>query len=350
MSDFFDEIEDPFGTLGSRLVNLGNYRNKKKSNFPIKDRYLGKVIKYHREYPIKNHFMYEEFSKHNDPSEVSPSYKIVVKELDDHKYFGSFYDLGPQNISSLTGDISQYDEFVVNPKMNFSHNQTLAFFPGDLVYVSYALKEQRMGPYIIESAGDYVPNIDLTGLSGEEIQELAPELVMVTEEPLMSSPESLYTSEYKFVYPRRLSLRTSTGLPNQPDNTEEDNNLVYLEEEVIPEILPVLKSLNPSFTVTSVYRSDEVNERVGGNKGSYHKTGLAFDVGGISSLSKSERDQEFIRAANYLKTNSSDFPWLRMVLIELWRNHLHIESFKKGEVGTAKFRMWETQESGIKNF
>ncbi len=181
MSDFFDEIEDPFGTLGSRLVNLGNYRNKKKSNFPIKDRYLGKVIKYHREYPIKNHFMYEEFSKHNDPSEVSPSYKIVVKELDDHKYFGSFSDLGPQNISLLTGDISQYDEFVINPKMNFSHNQTLAFFPGDLVYVSYALKEQRMGPYIVDLAGDYVPNIDLTGLSGEEIQELTPELVMVAE-------------------------------------------------------------------------------------------------------------------------------------------------------------------------
>ena len=265
MSDFFDEIEDPFGTLGSRLTNMGNYHNKKKSNFPIKDRYLGKIIAYHREYPIKNHFMFGEFSKYVNIHDTYPSYKVVVKELDDHKYSGSFFNLGPQNILSLAGDACKYDEFVVNPRMNTSQNQTLLFFPGDLVYVSYALKEQRMGPYIVDLAGDYVPtNIDLTGLSGEEILELAPELVMVPEEPIVSPLNSLYTSEYKFVYPRRLSTQTNTGLDNRPDNSEEENNLIYLEEEVIPQILPVLKSINPLFTVTSVYRSDRVNDSVGG--------------------------------------------------------------------------------------
>jgi len=81
MSDFFDEIEDLFGTLGSRLTNMGNYHNKKKSNFPIKDRYLGKIIAYHREYPIKNHFMFGEFSKYVNIHDTYPSYKVVVKSL-----------------------------------------------------------------------------------------------------------------------------------------------------------------------------------------------------------------------------------------------------------------------------
>ncbi len=360
MSDFFDEIEDPYSSFNSRLIKSVRNRYKSADNFPVKDKYVGIVLTSSSGILAREHYMYDQFYEvggEDIAQKTLQSYKILVKELDDHRYAAAFDDLNRDNLSDLIGknNYDMYDSFVVSPLLEMSKKSSISFLPGDLVYVNYGLKKQRIGPYIIGTKGvseTYDSNIDLTGLSGEEIQQLTPELVMVADEPLMSSPDSTYTSEYKIVYPRRLSTQTNTGLDNRPDNSEEENNLIYLEEEVIPQILPVLKSLNPLFTVTSVYRSDRVNDRVGGSKTSYHKSGLAFDVGGLAGNIKDPqvRNSEFIKAANYLKDNSSDFPWLRQVLVELWRNHLHIESFKKGEVGTAEFRMWATQESGIKNF
>jgi len=145
--------------------------------------------------------------------------------------------------------------------------------------------------------------------------------------------EQVDSNEPKNTYPRECSIRTATGLANEPDTPEEEENLEFLEKEVIPRLLPELRKIDSRFVVTSVYRSDEVNARVGGSvnkKGeptSYHTKGLAVDFGGLKSLSKTDRDSIMITAAKHLRNNKSKFPFLRKVIVELWRNHIHISVY-----------------------
>jgi len=68
-------------------------------------------------------------------------------------------------------------------------------------------------------------------------------------------------------------LRTSTGLPNQPD-TEAINNLHWLCTTVLQ---PLRDHLGMPVRITSGYRSPAVNAKIGGAKTSAHMRGLAVD-------------------------------------------------------------------------
>jgi len=69
---------------------------------------------------------------------------------------------------------------------------------------------------------------------------------------------------------RDLSV-TSTGLPNSPGDA-------YLGNlKALANCLELLREIGP-FTVVSGYRSDAVNNAVGGSETSYHGSGIAADI------------------------------------------------------------------------
>ena len=158
----------------------------------------------------------------------------------------------------------------------------------------------------------------------------------------------------KNTFPRECSTLTTKRdkdgrlLSNKPDPEDEDN-LTYLEEEVIPRLWSELLTIDSRFEVTSVYRSDAVNKAVGGaedkhgNPTSWHTKGLAVDFGGLSKLSPSDRNEIFFRAVNHLKNNSSKFPFLRTVIVETFRNHIHIDVYPKGSKGSCSWRKWNSK-------
>lgn len=161
--------------------------------------------------------------------------------------------------------------------------------------------------------------------------------------------ESIESTAPKNTFPRECSTKTSTGLSNAPDNQEEEDNLTYMEEEVIPRLLPALQSIDPRFQVTSVYRSDEVNKAVGGSPTSYHAKGLGVDFGGFSGLSPDDRNEIFFKGVEYLKDNKSQFPFLRTVIVETFRNHIHIDVYPKGSRGSCKWRRWDNKGSKMED-
>lgn len=67
---------------------------------------------------------------------------------------------------------------------------------------------------------------------------------------------------------------TRTGLANTPGE-EEENNLRELVKNVLD---PARKQLKEAITVTSGYRSESVNRRIGGAQNSQHKKGQAADI------------------------------------------------------------------------
>ena len=161
--------------------------------------------------------------------------------------------------------------------------------------------------------------------------------------------ESIQSTAPKNTFPRECSTKTSTGLSNTPDNQEEEDNLTYMEEEIIPRLLPALQGVDPRFQVTSVYRSDAVNKAVGGSPTSYHAKGLGVDFGGLAGLSPDDRNEIFFKGVNYLKENRSQFPFLRTVIVETFRNHIHIDVYPRGSRGSCKWRRWDNKGSKMEN-
>src|SRR5688572_39513 len=90
---------------------------------------------------------------------------------------------------------------------------------------------------------------------------------------------------------------TSTGLPNQPDNDLERANLEWMGAIVVPQLLAIVRTVDPRFVITSVYRSDAVNDRVRGSATSLHTKGLAVDFGGLSAVPEAQRRALIIAAA-----------------------------------------------------
>lgn len=68
--------------------------------------------------------------------------------------------------------------------------------------------------------------------------------------------------------------KTSTGLTNVPNKVQEAN-LVFLVENVLD---PVRERLGEPIIVTSGFRSDAVNKKVGGVWNSQHVLGMAADI------------------------------------------------------------------------
>lgn len=79
-------------------------------------------------------------------------------------------------------------------------------------------------------------------------------------------------------------LTTSTGLPNFPETWEQFVNLHSLAG-----FLQCVRNIyGKPIIVNSAFRSEAVNERVGGAKGSYHLKGLAADIRGTDANGNAE--------------------------------------------------------------
>ena len=68
--------------------------------------------------------------------------------------------------------------------------------------------------------------------------------------------------------------KTGTGLSNIP-NVEQMQNLIYLGEHILD---PLREGLGAQITISSGFRSPEVNKRVGGAVNSQHMAGEAADL------------------------------------------------------------------------
>lgn len=79
-------------------------------------------------------------------------------------------------------------------------------------------------------------------------------------------------------------LTTSTGLPNFPETWEQLENLQRLAV-----FLQCVRNIyGKPIIVNSAFRSEEVNEKAGGVKSSYHLKGLAADIRGTDAKGNAE--------------------------------------------------------------
>ena len=79
-------------------------------------------------------------------------------------------------------------------------------------------------------------------------------------------------------------LTTSTGLPNFPETWEQLENLQRLAG-----FLQCVRNIyGKPIIVNSAFRSEAVNEMVGGTKSSYHLKGLAADIRGADAKGNAE--------------------------------------------------------------
>lgn len=95
--------------------------------------------------------------------------------------------------------------------------------------------------------------------------------------------------------------RTSTGLDNTP-NEEETKHL----EELIDVLDGLREAWGSGIRVNSGFRSEEVNNKVGGSKTSEHRLGYAADI--EPSNQKNKEFWDFI--VDYVKTKNINFSQL----------------------------------------
>jgi len=67
---------------------------------------------------------------------------------------------------------------------------------------------------------------------------------------------------------------TKYGIKNEPNEAQKEN----LRQLIVQKLDPAREALGMEIIVTSGYRGDELNKRVGGSKSSQHKDGYAVDV------------------------------------------------------------------------
>lgn len=138
-------------------------------------------------------------------------------------------------------------------------------------------------------------------------------------------------------------MKTGTGIDNSPGDSEEKSNLAFLNAQAIPMCVAIVRRVDPRFKITSVFRNEAVNSKVGGAKLSDHRRGLAFDLGGLMGVPKGERDDLMITAAAKLRSNDFSCPWLKKVIVETWRNHIHISCYAPQEMPGkgCRWLIWE---------
>ena len=120
---------------------------------------------------------------------------------------------------------------------------------------------------------------------------------------------------------------TSTGLDNTP-TLEDRIRLIYLARRVLQ---PLRTAAGPLRT-TSAYRSQSVNDAVGGAALSFHRRGLGWD--GYSAEGWTNED-----LATYLYSRE-DLP-LAEVIVEEHTGHLHIAADLDGAPGSRKFLSYD---------
>ena len=298
--------------------------------------------------------------------EAIASYKVRIPELDACIPDPSEYCNNVEQESEAQKYIEMHTTFWANPGTWVGTSAN----PGDVVWVNFADYKTRegpvyMGPYFQGGQVSTLPNkqatkpskafdkcadVDFGGApdganlqSSDKLYEgsVASKFFPPAVEAPELTPIPPKSNEPKNTFPRECSIRTATGLANEPDTPEEEANLKYLEEEVIPRLLPALRKVDSRFVVTSVYRSDAVNAKVGGTNASYHAQGLGVDFGGLAKLPKKDRDAIMLKAADYLRTNRPDFPFMKKVIVELWRNHLHFSIYPQKEKNSyTRFTVW----------
>ena len=110
--------------------------------------------------------------------------------------------------------------------------------------------------------------------------------------------------------------RTSTGLDNTP-NEEETKHL----EELIDVLDGLREAWGSGIRVNSGFRSEEVNNKVGGSKTSAHRIGFAGDLEPVNGDMK--KFQDFV--PNYFKENNIPFRPNNKGKTEKWHsNWMHL--------------------------
>jgi hypothetical protein len=136
------------------------------------------------------------------------------------------------------------------------------------------------------------------------------------------------------------STAQAKGYSNAPDSETDLANLTNVIAANEPRITALLREYNPQAHFTSVYRSDVVNDAVGGSESSRHRLGLAIDynVGG-----------DVVAAARWLRTHAARLPLTpRTVIAETTPIHLHLDFFSPSEAVQAT--KWRMESGGANNF
>ena len=283
------------------------------------------------------------------PGTDSPAQKYIQM----HQTFQAKEDVGPLQIGQWVrvnfGDYrTREDAYIIEPY--FDSNGEV-HIQGDISTLEGAkatfnkCKSVKLGGTPDGSSLGGMFNVLTNGIKNIVLRE---DKTIKQREVESSSPKNTFPRECSTITKQR--GEDGKLLSNKPDNKKEEDNLTYMEEEVIPRLWPALLEVDSRFIVTSVYRSDAVNKAVkgaedkDGNPTSWHTKGLAVDFGGLSKLSPSDRNEIFFKAVNHLKNNSSKFPFLRRVIVETFRNHIHITVYPKGSSESrCEWRKWNNK-------
>jgi len=121
--------------------------------------------------------------------------------------------------------------------------------------------------------------------------------------------------------------KTSTGLDNSP-SLEDRLRIIYLARRV----LEPLREASGALLTTSAYRSETVNNAVGGAELSFHRRGLAWDGYSLEGWTNAD-------LAEYLYSRT-DLP-LAEVIVEEHTGHLHLAADIDGPPGARKFLAYD---------
>ena len=214
------------------------------------------------------------------------------------------YDLDfslPQPI--LDNKNNAFDSIVVNShELLYSIPSGIDAREGDHVLVDYTDLESRSNPVIIERLGDsdfrttskkkIASNFDkcrdifLDGQSSGFDLDRALEYIQEGYDNIKNTAYGLFNDSVAPEEPTKPKdtkineclIKTSQRFDNTPEEDDVIENLIFLEEEVIPRLLTdLVNDISPAFTTSSIYRSEEVNKAVGGSSKSSHKQGLGVD-------------------------------------------------------------------------
>jgi len=144
----------------------------------------------------------------------------------------------------------------------------------------------------------------------------------------MQFKPSNYSDAYGWAagFSESVLTRTGTGLSNTP-NAVQRANLSLLSDFLGK--LP--KELN--FQVTSGFRSEAVNSKVGGSSSSQHKTGLAADIHPYTWSGKKFDNADL---ATWLYRKRRKFPELDQVILYEDTGHVHVGICPPGATGCPR--------------